>query len=549
VTQRLHDLDLDVAIVGAGFAGLYLLHKLRGMGFKARVFEAADDVGGVWYWNRYPGARCDVESLQYSFSFSDELQQEWQWTERYAGQAEILRYIRHVAERFDLRRDIVFKHRIEAMHFDARRDCWQVHGPRGAQGTTPITARFCIMATGPLSAARWPEFTGLAAFQGGKFHTGAWPHEGVDFTGLRVGVIGTGSSGIQAIPRIAEQAAQLTVFQRTPNFSIPAWNRPLTDQAQSAWKARYAHYRAQAREVGSLYEFSDRTAMQATPAEREQEFERRWKLGGVNFVHSFNDLMVNEKSNETIAEFVRAKIRATVKDPERAAILSPTSHPLGTKRICVDTGYFETYNRPNVSLVDLKKTPIARFSEHAVHTTATAHELDAIVFATGYDALTGALARIEIRGLEGRSLADKWAHGPRTYLGLMSAGFPNLFIITGPGSPSVLVNVIVGIEHHVEWISICLARMREHKHTRIDATLPAEDRWVEHVNAAAARTLFPRADSWFLGANIPGKPRVFMPYVAKIGVYRRECEAVAEAGYEGFALTPERGAGSGNAAH
>ena len=525
--------DFDVAVVGAGFAGLHLLHRLRDLGFTARVFERAADVGGTWYLNRYPGARCDVESLQYSYSFSDPLQQEWRWTERYAGQAEILAYIRHVAERFDLRRDIRFHTTIEAASFDAQCDRWTL---RTSTGDT-VTARFCVMATGALSAARVPEFEGLADFEGASHHTGAWPHEGVDFYGRRVGVIGTGSSGIQAIPVIAAQAAKVVVFQRTPNFTIPAWNGALADASQRAWKARYAEHRARAREVGSLYDFTDKAAADATHEERWHEYETRWNKGGVNFVHSFNDLMVNKASNDTISDFVRAKIRAIVKDPVVADALSPTSHPLGTKRICVDSGYYETFNRANVSLVDLKKTPIERVTRHGIRTSAGEHALDAIVFATGYDALTGALARIDIRGLDDTALKDKWAHGPRTLLGLMSAGFPNLFIVTGPGSPSVLVNMIVGIEHHVEWISRCLTDLRRQGCTRIDAEVAAEDRWVAHVNEAANRTLFPLADSWFLGANVPGKPRVFMPYVAKIGVYRRECDAVAAAGYAGFRLS------------
>jgi cyclohexanone monooxygenase len=522
--------DLDVAIVGAGFAGLCMLHRLRGLGFKCRVYEAAADVGGVWYWNRYPGARCDVESLQYSYSFSDALQQEWPWTERYAAQPEILRYISHVADRFELRRDIRFGVRIESAHFDDANDRWTLR----TSGGDRIAARFCVMATGALSAARVPEIEGLAEFGGATYHTGAWPHEGVDFTGLRVAVIGTGSSGIQAIPVIAEQARTLTVFQRTPNFTIPAWNGPLDDAQQRAWKASYHEHRSRAREVGTLYEFTDKAASQVSAEERQREYERRWTKGGVNFMHSFNDLLVDKASNDTIADFVRAKIRAIVKDPAVAEILSPKTYPLGTKRICVDTGYYETFNRDNVRLVDLRQTPIERIGAGAIHTSAGEHPIDAIVFATGYDALTGALARIDIRGTGARSLKDKWAHGPRSYLGLMSAGFPNLFIVTGPGSPSVLVNMIVGIEQHVEWISQCLSELRERGHTRIDAEPAAEDRWVEHVNEAADRTLFPLADSWFLGANVPGKPRVFMPYVAKIGVYRRECDAAAEAGYAGF---------------
>ena len=533
------DLILDVAIVGAGFAGLHLLHRLRELGFRARVFEAADDVGGVWHWNRYPGARCDVESLQYSYSFSDPLQQEWQWSERYAAQPEILRYIHHVAERFDLKRDIAFNTPITAAHFDAARDRWTL---RTASGDA-VRARFCVMATGALSSARIPDFEGLADFHGSAHHTGAWPHAGVDFSGLRVGVIGTGSSGIQAIPVIAREAASVVVFQRTPSFTVPARNAPLEPAAQQAWKDNYAEYRARAREVGSLYEFTDKAAFDVSAAQRELEFEARWERGGVNFVHAFNDLMVSRASNDTIAEFVRAKIRAVVQDPQVAATLSPQSYPLGTKRICVDSGYYETFNRANVTLVDLKKTPIERITAAGIRTSGTSgtagteHALDAIVFATGYDALTGALARIDIRGSDGRAMKDKWADGPRTNLGLMTAGFPNLFIITGPGSPSVLVNMIVGIEQHVEWITRCLEHLREHALTRIEAEVAAEDRWVDHVNAAADRTLFPLADSWFLGANVPGKPRVFMPYVAKIGVYRRECDAAAAQGYAGFALS------------
>ncbi len=533
--------DLDVAIVGAGFAGLHLLHTLRGMGFKARVFEAAADVGGVWYWNRYPGARCDVESLQYSYSFCDDLQQQWRWTERYAGQPEILHYIRHVAERFDLRRDIAFGHRITDMRFDAEQDRWQLtayaEAANGQSEQHSVSARFCIMATGALSAARWPDLPGLGSFAGATYHTGAWPHQGVDFSGLRVGVVGTGSSGIQAIPQIARQAAQLTVFQRTPNFSIPAWNRALDDATQAGWKAHYAEHRARAREVGTLYEFTERAAAQASAEEREAEYERRWNAGGVNFVHAFNDLMVNQASNDTIADFVRARIRATVRDAATAAALQPRNHPLGTKRICVDTGYYETFNRENVRLVDLRATPISQVLPQGLRTGDETHALDAVVFATGYDALTGALARIAIQGLQGHSLAQAWAQGPRTLLGLMSAGFPNLFIVTGPGSPSVLVNMLVGIEQHSEWISSCLSHLRAHGYTRMDAQADAQQRWVAHVNAAADRTLFPKADSWFLGANIPGKPRVFMPYVAKIGVYRRECDEVAQRGYAGFALT------------
>ncbi len=533
----------DVVIVGAGFAGLHMLHQARGLGLSARVLEAAADVGGVWNWNRYPGARCDVESLQYSYSFSSELEQEWMWTEKYAAQPEILRYIQHVADRFDLRRDITFNTRVQAAMFDERTGLWDLRTDTGLAAS----AQYCVMASGALSIARLPDLPGIEAFTGKIYHTGAWPHEGVDFTGKRVGVIGTGSSGIQVIPAIAKQARELVVFQRSANFSIPAWNGPLAPDVQQDWKAEYRKHRARARELGTLYEFSDKSAAQVSAQVQANEYESRWRKGGVNFVHAFNDLMVNQASNDTIADFVRGKIRAIVKNPETAQALCPTDHPLGTKRICVDTGYFETYNRPNVTLVDLKRTPISLVTSNGVRIanananadTDTDIELDALVCATGYDALTGAVLNIDIKGIGGQSLKQKWADGPRTYLGLMTSGFPNLFIITGAGSPSVLVNMVVGIEHHVEWICNCISYLRQQGLATIDATKPAEDRWVEHVNQAASKTLFPKANSWFLGANIPGKPRVFMPYVAKIGIYRQECQQVADRGYEGFML--ERG--------
>jgi cyclohexanone monooxygenase len=522
----------DVIVIGAGFAGLHMLDRARALGYSTKVFEAASDVGGVWYWNRYPGARCDVESLQYSYSFSHELEQEWIWTEKYASQPEILAYIQHVADRFDLRRDIQFDTRIKSAIFDETVGRWELETDGGQR----VFGRFCIMATGALSIPRLPDIRGIESFAGHVYHTGAWPHEGVDFTDLRVGVIGTGSSGIQAIPAIARQAEKVVVFQRTANFSIPAWNERLKPEIQQAWKRAYREHRSRARELGTLYEFSDKAASQASEQEREREYAARWKKGGVNFVHSFNDLMVNQASNDTIAEFVRGRIRAVVQDPAVAESLCPKDHPLGSKRICVDTGYYETYNRPNVKLVDLKKTPVQEVVPTGIRTADALYEFDAMVCATGYDALTGAVLNIVIRGRKGQELTKKWAHGPRTYLGLMTNGFPNMFIITGAGSPSVLVNMIVGIEHHVEWISDCLEHLRRLGRDTIEPTREAEDGWVEHVNDAAGRTLFPKANSWFLGANIPGKPRVFMPYVAKIGIYRGECQAVADDGYTGFTL-------------
>ena len=531
----------DAIVVGAGFAGLYALHALRQRGFACLGLEAAPDVGGVWYWNRYPGARCDVESMQYSYGFDEALQQEWRWSERFSPQAEIHAYIRHVAECFDLRRHVRFGARVTAATFDEDRATWTVRTEAG----DVETARFVIMASGALSVTRLPDIPGLESFRGEVMHTGAWPTAPVSFAGRRVGVIGTGSSGIQAIPVIAAEAERLVVFQRTANFVIPARNRPLDEATQAGWKARYAEHRARAREVGTFYEFSDRSALSVTEAERGAEYDRRWDEGGVNFVHAFNDIYTNEESNRTAADYVRAKIRGIVRDPTTAEKLCPKDHPLGAKRICVAGNYYETYNRPNATLVDLREEPIEAITPTAVRTAGGAYDLDTLGFATGYDALTAALTRIDIRGRGGLAFAAKWLDGPVTYLGLMSASFPNLFVVTGPGSPSVLVNMIVGIEQHVEWIVRCLEHMREAGLTTIEAEPAAEADWVRHVNEAADRTLFVRANSWYLGANVPGKPRVFMPYVGGIGPYRRRCDEVAAAGYAGFRLgraTVEEGA-------
>ena len=536
------DRPLDVAVVGAGFAGLYLLHRLRTLGFAARAFEAAGDVGGTWYWNRYPGARCDVESLQYSYSFDEDLQQEWTWSERFATQPEILRYINHVADRFDLRRDIRLNTRIVAAAFDPERALWTLTTDAG----DVIEAPFCVMATGCLSAARIPAIAGLSDYRGRVYHTGDWPHEGVDFTGLRVAVVGTGSSGIQAIPEIARQAEHLFVFQRTPNFSVPARNAPLTDDYVRSWKSSYAEHRRRAREEtrsGTIYDFATRSALAVDDAEREREYAARWAKGGANFMHAYNDLLVDEAANRTAADFVRARIRETVADPAVAEALCPTDYPIFAKRICVDTDYYETFNRENVTLVDLRETPLEAITAHGVRTSAATYDADAIVFATGFDAMTGALDAIDIRGAAGTRLRDKWAEGPRAYLGLMSAGFPNLFLVTGPGSPSVLSNVLVSIEQHVAWIGDCLAHLRSHGLGRIDATPEAEDRWGEHVREVAHTTLYPRAASWYMGANIPGKPRVFMPYIG-VNTYRQTCSAVAAAGYEGFVLSRTAAAGN-----
>ena len=531
------DAHYDAVVVGAGFSGLYMLHRLRGLGFTARVFEQGGDVGGTWYWNRYPGARCDVESVQYSYSFSRELEQEWDWSERYAGQAEILNYARHVADRFDLRRDIEFDRRVVAAEFDG--DRWRVT----LDGERKVAAHHLIMATGCLSNARTPDFEGLDRFKGRSYHTGAWPHEGVDFTGLRVGVIGTGSSGIQSIPVIADQAKHVTVFQRTPNYSIPARNRPLSAEERRWWKENYPELRRRAREEmrnGIVTEIPYKGALDDSAEARAAHYQSRWSRGGLTFMTAYNNLALEKSANDTAADFVRGKIAEAVRDPTVAKLLQPTTYPIGTKRICIDTDYFETFNRPNVTLVDIRSAPIRAVTPDGIVAGETEYPLDAIVFATGFDAMTGSFAKVDI-SCDGLTLNGKWAEGPKSYLGLMVAGLPNLFIITGPGSPSVLSNMMVSIEQHVDWIADCLAHLRQHDIDRIEATRDAEERWVAHVNEIAHKTLYPEADSWYMGANIPGKPRIFMPYIGGVNVYRQICDAVAAKGYEGFALTRKEG--------
>ena len=531
--------QLDAVVVGAGFAGLYMLYRLRKLGLNARVIEAGDGVGGTWYWNRYPGARCDIESLEYQYGFEDDLPREWKWTERYATQPEILTYLNHAADRFGLRDGIQFETRVTAAVFDEATDRWTVTTDCGDR----FSAKYCIMATGCLSAAKVPDFKGLGSFEGESYHTGQWPHEGVDFTGKRVGVIGTGSSAIQSIPIIARQAAQLTVFQRTANFSVPAQNGPIDPQYQAQMKENYTDVRRRARESAAgiiAREPGEKSALEVADEERWQEYESRWQQGGFAIGGAFIDLAISLEANETAAEFVRSKIRETVNDPATAELLCPRDYPFATKRLCVDTGYFETFNRDNVLLVDVKNAPIEEITAKGLRTGGKEYEFDCLVFATGFDAMTGALTNIDIRGRGGRALKDKWADGPRTYLGIQVAGFPNLFTITGPGSPSVLSNMIVSIEQHVDWITDCVSYLREHEVPTIEATVQAEDDWVDHVNQVADLTLYPLANSWYLGANIPGKPRVFMPYIGGVGVYAIKCQEVAANGYEGFAL----GAGS-----
>jgi cation diffusion facilitator CzcD-associated flavoprotein CzcO len=523
---------LDALIVGAGFAGLYMLHRLRSMGFSARVLERASGIGGTWFWNRYPGARCDVESLEYSYQFSDELQQDWQWSERYATQPEILRYIEHVADRFELRRDIQLDTRVVAAVYDDTAHRWHVDTQTGER----FEARFCVMATGCLSSTNLPDFRGLDRFAGSWYHTGDWPHEGVDFSGQRVGVIGTGSSAIQSIPLIARQARHLHVFQRTPNFSVPAHNRPLDAGEQRRLKADYAGLRERAgrQPFGFDTGFSEVAALSISPQEREREYEARWARGGLAFLGAFGDLFFDAEANRTAAEFVRGKICALVSDPEVAALLAP-EQVIGCKRLCVDTDYYATFNRPNVTLVDVSAAPIEEITATGVRTADAYYELDALVFATGFDAMTGSLLRIDIRGHGGLRLQDAWAEGPRTYLGLATAGFPNLFMITGPGSPSVLTNMLPSIEQHVNWIAGCILELDARGGAAIEVLPQAQEDWVAHVNDVAAATLLQGCNSWYLGANVPGKPRIFMPLLG-YPEYVAKCEEVVAKGYEGFAI-------------
>jgi cation diffusion facilitator CzcD-associated flavoprotein CzcO len=530
--------SLDVVVVGAGFAGLYALHKLRAQRLSVRVLEAAPELGGTWYHNRYPGARCDVESVDYCYSFSDELQQEWNWTERYATQAEILEYLNWVADKLDLRRDIALGTRVVSAKLDETTLRWIV---KTGTGET-LSARFCVMATGPLSAALTPDFPGLGSFTGETYHTAHWPHHPVDFTGKRVAVIGTGSSGIQSIPIIAERAAHLYVFQRTPNYSVPAGNKPLSAEELADIKAGYAQRRALSWRSagGSPHITASKPTMQFTAEERRAAFERRWQLGGVLFSKTFPDQMTDLEANEEARKFYEEKVRAVIDDPAVADLLIPTDHPIGTKRICTDTNYFQTFNRTNVSLVSVRATPIESVDATGITTVidkAKAHyDVDMIVLATGFDAMTGALGNIDIAGRDGTTLRDDWAQGPRTYLGLSVDGFPNLFLISGPGAPAVLANMVLHAEAQVNWIAEAIAFLDDHGYAALEATVDSVDAWGAECARRAETTLFTKANSWYMGANVPGKPRGFMLFTGGFATYNDICAEVAGAGYRGFDL-------------
>ena len=526
------NVDVDVVVVGAGFSGLYLLYRLRKAGFSTRVFERGGDVGGTWYWNRYPGARCDVESLQYSYSFDEQLQQDWHWPEKFSAQPDILAYANHVADRFNLKKDIEFNIEVKASWFDEKLKTWKITTNTGEE----INAQYFIMATGCISTTQIPNIKGLSDYVGNTFHTGDWPHEEVDFSGQSIAVIGTGSSGIQSIPVLAKQAKKLTVFQRTPNYSIPSQNEPMTKKYERSWKDVYSERRKEMRYSahGSLKDLNDVPALSVDEDQRQELYTKRWAIGGTGFLGSFNDLLTNADANYTAAEYVRQQIKRVVKDKETAEILCPRSYPIGTKRICIDTGYFETYNRENVKLVDISKKPIQRLVTDGIIVDDQLYPFDSIIFATGFDAMTGSIFNVDIKGRDGLALKEKWNAGPKTYLGLMSASFPNLFMITGPGSPSVKSNMIMSIEQHVELVIETLLSMRRKGLSVVEPELEAENKWVDHVQEVANKTLFPQANSWYMGANIPGKPRLFMPYIGGVGAYREICEEIVGNNYRGF---------------
>lgn len=547
------DADVDVVVIGAGIAGMYAVHRFRGDGLSVQGFEAAADVGGTWFHNRYPGARCDVESVDYSYSFSDELQQEWNWSERYATQPEILDYLNHVADRFDLRRSIEFGTRVTAAHFDEATDLWTLttEPTDGADATASdvadartLSCRHCVFATGSLSVANYPDIPGREDFAGRILHTAQWPHEKVDFTGLRVGVIGTGSSGIQLVPEVAREAASVTVFQRTPNYSIPAANRPIDDAERREQKATYDERRRKSRLSGGGSPFvpHEKNTLEVDAVERERVYEHYWNLGGVLFSKAFPDQMRNEDANKLARKFAENKIRAVIEDQSAADDLIPTDHPIGTKRIVTDSGYFQTYNSEHVQLVNLRRTPIGKITADGVVTaggTSAAeelYELDVLIFATGFDAVTGALGAIDLRGRGGRKLSAKWADGVSSYLGLMVADFPNLFLVNGPGSPGVLANMVLTSEHHVDWIADTIAHLDAGHKRSIEPEATAQEDWMAECARLADATLFTKADSWYVGANIPGKPRVFMLYPGGFGNYRAATREITEAGYDGFVL-------------
>jgi len=524
-----HNEELDVIIVGAGFSGLYMLYKMRKMNLKALIIERASDAGGTWFWNRYPGARCDIESIEYSYSFSDELQQEWNWSNRYSDQSEILEYINYVVKKFNLKENIVFNTSVKSAKFDEKLKNWIVE-----TDSKSYSSKFCVMATGTLSSIKQPNFDGLENFKGDWYVTGEWPHEKLDFTSKKVAIIGTGSSAVQSIPVIAQEAKNLTVFQRSPNYTIPANNRPLTEKELSNAKSSYDQIREKAKytRAGIGYnQFEERKLLDLSSEEINKELNNRWKIGGQEiFTAGFTDVGVNVEANKIVADFVKSKIKEIVKDPNVAELLSPED-AIGCKRLCADTNYFETYNRENVELIDLNSNPINSITENGILTKNKEFKFDTIIFATGFDAMTGALQAIDITGKNGKKLKQVWKDGPKSFLGLLINGFPNLFTVTGPGSPSVLTNMMVAIEQHVEWISDCINFLSKSNLNEVEADELFQIEWMDHIEEVAKNTLRYTCNSWYVGANVPGKKRVFMPYAGGFGKYREKCDEIAENNY------------------
>jgi cation diffusion facilitator CzcD-associated flavoprotein CzcO len=526
----------DAIIVGAGLSGMYQLYRLRELGLRVRVFEAGDGVGGTWYWNRYPGARFDSESWTYGYSFSDELLGEWEWSEHFAAQPETLRYCNFVADKLDLRRDIEFKRRISAVGYDEAANQWEIESEDGRLAR----ARFLITAIGPLSAPTMPTIPGVESFRGESYHTGTWPHRPVSFAGQRVAVIGTGATGVQAITEIAKTVGHLTVFQRTPNWCAPLHNSAIDGATQARIKATYAEIFAVCRDSFGcfIHQADPRNALEVSPEVREAFYEKRYGEPGFGiWMGNFRDVLIDEDANATITEFMRRKIRERVRDPKLAEKLIPTNHGFGTRRVPLESGYYEVFNQANVRLVDLRETPIERITPGGIKTSAAEHAFDMIIYATGFDAITGAFDRIDVRGLGGRRLKDKWSGGPRTYLGLQIEGFPNLFTLVGPHNAATFCNIPRCIEQNVDWVTALLRHMREKGYAWVEATAEAERGWTEHVHDTGRRMLFTRVDSWMMGinSNVPGKQkRTFLVYAGGAPKYREKCDEVAAAGYVGF---------------
>ena len=527
---------VDAIVVGAGFSGLYMLHRLRQSGFTARGLDAASGVGGTWYWNRYPGARCDIESMQYSYQFSEDLQQEWRWPERYGSQPQILEYIEHVADRFDLKRDITFNVRVEAATFDEATHEWTVTTRSNDGEVQTWRSRYFIMSVGCLSSTIKPMFEGEKDYTGPVYHTGLWPHEKVDFTGKRVGIIGTGSSAIQAIPLIAEEAEQLFVFQRTPNYVVPSQNRVLSDEEVKSIKDEYPAFRARAKTTLSAFNFPRyaENAVDASPEALRERFEKQWLEGGLPFLGAFQDLLTSEKANQLVTEFWRSKVREIISDPVLAEKLIPKDDIFGCKRLCSGTGYYEAFNRDNVTLIDVSNIGIERLTPAGLRAEGTEYELDAIIYATGFDAMTGSVTRINIQGTDGQTIQDKWKNGPDNFLGMTINGFPNMFNMVGPGSPSVLATMVTCAEQHGDWIGDLLDWMREQDLTRFEVKRDAELGWVDRVQNAADGSLRSACNSWYVGSNVEGKARVFSPWIGGWPDYIETCDAEVASGYKSF---------------